>query len=172
MQYELGPRVHMNPATMQLLADVWANRETSFPLYVVRLVRTHVQSGFFVSHVSRVVVLYTLFFPIYTHVLLFVAAYNLLYFCLYCCRIMQYFGTHYSTMLPRASGVLLHFADDDENVYPATLVRPYTGDQLARISGGWQDFVHMNGLRPSDIYVVKIREIPGHLSIRFFPVDE
>jgi hypothetical protein len=49
MQYDLGPRVHMTPRIMQILADLWMNRVTSYPLYVVSLVRTHIYAGYFVS---------------------------------------------------------------------------------------------------------------------------
>ena len=49
MQYDLGPKVHMTPRIMQVIADLWLNRVASYPLYVVRLVRTHIYAGYFVS---------------------------------------------------------------------------------------------------------------------------
>lgn len=86
--------------------------------------------------------------------------------------LFQYFGTQYSVMLPRSQNVSLHYGDDDENVYPALLSRSYIGEQIAHIIAGWFDFVHMNGLRPGDVFVVKIREIAGTLRIRFFSIDD
>jgi len=84
---------------------------------------------------------------------------------------MQYLGTHFSSMLPRHASVTIHYGDDTRNEFPALLSRPFFGDQLARITSGWLDFVHINGLRASDTYVVLIRETAGHLHISFFIVD-
>jgi hypothetical protein len=85
---------------------------------------------------------------------------------------MQYFGTHFSAMLPRNMPVTIYYGDDTRNEFSAVLSRPFFGDQLARISSGWLDFVHISGLRAGDTYVVLIRETAGHQHIRFFIVNE
>lgn len=156
----------MNPRIMQLIADVWVNRVTSYPLYVVRLVRTHIYAGFFVS----IAISHINFF--FFHVNLFYIPLILYPVFMILSLLMQYFGSHYSALLPRSQDVSLYYADDDDNVFPALLTRSYFGGQIARIIGGWFDFVHMNGLMVREVYVVVLSEVAGTLRIRFFPADD